>query len=118
MIHEHNAKKLHWDLRLESGGVLKSWALPKSPPSKKKVKRLAIQVDDHNLNYANFEGEIKEGYGKGTVKIWDKGNYKLLEKDPSKIEFEICGKKLHGKYVLINAKLGGKKENWIFMKIN
>jgi DNA ligase D-like protein (predicted 3'-phosphoesterase) len=117
LIQEHNARNLHWDLRLEMNGVLKSWALPKQPPKRKNLKRLAIQVPDHDLSYANFEGTIEEGYGKGTVKIWDRGTFKLIEKDKEKIEFEIKGKKLQGKYVLVNAKLGSKKQNWLFFRI-
>ncbi len=135
VIQEHNASHLHWDLRLEMNGVLKSWALPKIPPKTKGIKRLAIHVEDHPLSYAKFEGEIKEGYGKGSVKIWDKGTYELIEDEVgtrrvypdksskkistkgNKIEFEIFGKKLKGKYVLVNAKLGGKKTNWLFIKI-
>jgi DNA ligase D-like protein (predicted 3'-phosphoesterase) len=116
-IQEHNARNLHWDLRLEMDGVLKSWALPKLPPKRKNLKRLAIHVPDHSLNYANFEGTIEEGYGKGTVKIWDKGTYKLIEQDKEKIEFELKGKRLKGKYVLVNAKMGGDKKNWLFMKL-
>jgi DNA ligase D-like protein (predicted 3'-phosphoesterase) len=117
VIQEHHATRLHWDLRLEMNGVLKSWALPKIPPKTKGIKRLAVHVEDHPLAYGKFEGEIKDGYGKGTVKIWDKGTYELIEKDKEKIEFEISGKKLKGKYVLVNAKLGGEKKNWLFMKI-
>jgi len=115
-IQKHFATHLHYDLRLEMNGVLKSWAIPKLPPRKKGIKRLAIQVPDHAKSYAKFEGEIKEGYGKGKVKIWDNGTYKLLEKNKNKIEIEIKGKKLKGKYVLINAKLGKDKKNWLFFK--
>ena len=135
VIQEHNARNLHWDFRLEMNGVLKSWALPKQPPRRKNLKRLAIQVPDHDLKYAKFEGVIPEGlYGAGKVEIWDNGTYKLIEKDSKtpqayteaffkkmftkgKIEFELKGKKLNGKYVLVNAKLGGEKKNWLFMKI-
>ena len=117
VIHEHDATNLHWDLRLEIGGVLKSWAIPKQPPRTKGIRRLAIQVQDHLRSYADFEGEIKEGYGKGTVKIWDKGKFKLIEKDKNKIEFELDGIKLKGKYVLINAKMGGDEKNWLFFKL-
>lgn len=117
VIQEHHATRLHWDLRLEMNGVMKSWALPKVPPRVKKIKRLAVHVEDHPISYAKFEGEIKEGYGKGTVKIWDKGTYKLIEKDKGKIEFEIKGQKLKGKYVLVNAKMRGEEKNWLFMKI-
>jgi len=115
VIQEHNASHLHWDLRLEMEGVLKSWALPKSPPEDTKTKRLAIQVEDHPLDYATFHGEIKEGYGKGIVKIYDKGTYELLKKNSKEIEINIHGKKLKGRYVLI--KTGYVKNGWLFMKI-
>jgi len=98
--------------------VLKSWALPKKPPKAKNLKRLAVQVEDHALSYANFEGKIEQGYGKGTVKIWDKGTYTLESKKPNKIIFNLKGKKLKGKYVLIKAKLGGNKKNWLFMRVD
>lgn len=117
VIQEHDASHLHWDLRLEMNGVLKSWALPKQPPRRKHLKRLAVQVPDHALGYEKFHGEISEGYGKGSVEIWDKGTYELIDKNSERIEIEIHGKKLEGKYVLVNAKLSGKKENWLFMKL-
>ncbi len=119
VIHKHHASHLHWDLRLEMNGVLKSWAVPKEPPTAKGIKRLAIQVEDHSLNYANFEGEIPEGmYGAGKVEIWDAGNYKLLKKSEKEIEFELKGKKLNGKFVLVKTKYGKKPEkSWLFMKI-
>jgi len=118
VVHEHKATHLHWDLRLEIDGVLKSWAVPKEPPKTKGTKRLAILVEDHPLDYAKFKGEIPEGqYGAGKVEIWDKGTYILESKKSNKIVFELHGKKLKGKYVLINAKLGGEKNNWLFFKI-
>jgi DNA ligase D-like protein (predicted 3'-phosphoesterase) len=117
VIHEHHARNLHWDFRLESGGALKSWAIPKIPPMRQGIKRLAIQVDDHALSYGNFEGEIKEGYGKGFVKIWDKGNYRLEEKTPSKIIFILQGKILKGKYALIKTKFNDKENSWLLMKL-
>jgi len=118
VIHEHHASHLHWDFRLEMNGVLKSWALPKKPPRSKTIKRLAIQVADHLRSYADFEGEIPEGnYGAGKVKIWDKGTYRLIEKTPKKIEVELKGKILQGKYVLIKAELNDDKKNWLLMKI-
>ena len=116
VIQKHNASRLHYDFRLELNGVLKSWAVPKEPPMEKGTKRLAVQVPDHEKSYANFEGEITEGYGKGTVEIWDKGIYELVEKDDKKIVVNIHGKKLNGEYVLLNSKLGGKKENWLLFK--
>ena len=120
VVHEHHSKKLHWDLRLEKQGVLKSWAVPKTPPLKKGIKRLAIEVEDHPLSYKDFEGIIPKGsYGAGTVKIWDSGNYETIEwKDKIKIEIEFQGRKLKGKYLLIKTKFPKNPEkSWLFFKI-
>lgn len=119
VIQEHHASHLHWDLRLEIKGVLKSWAIPKEPPKTKGVKRLAIQVEDHPLAYAKFQGVIPEGnYGAGKVEIWDSGTYELLEKNKEKIEFRISGKKLKGEYVLVKTNYGSKPEkSWLFFKV-
>src|SRR3972149_4117880 len=109
VIHKHHASHLHWDLRLEMDGVLKSWAVPKEPPTTKEVKRLAVQVEDHPLEYASFEGTIPEGnYGAGKVEIWDNGKYVLLEKTSNKILFNLKGKKLTGNYILIKTSYGSK----------
>lgn len=117
LIHEHHATHLHWDLRLEMNGVLKSWAVPKIPSKEKNEKRLAIQVEDHPIEYAKFHGIIPEGnYGAGEVKIWDKGNYELIEKTLTKIIINIHGKKLKGKYCLIKTNYGNKK-SWLFFKL-
>jgi DNA ligase D-like protein (predicted 3'-phosphoesterase) len=119
VVHKHDATHLHWDLRLEMDGVLKSWAVPKPPPESKGVKRLAIQVEDHPLAYAKFKGKIPEGlYGAGKVEIWDNGTYELKEKDEKKIEFKLNGKKMKGNYVLVKTKYGGKPErSWLFFKV-
>lgn len=117
VIHEHHAKKLHYDFRLELGGALKSWAVPKLPPSRKGIKRLAIKVEDHPKSYAKFEGEIKVGYGKGIVRIWDKGNYSLEKRTPKEIIVNLQGKKLHGKYVLVKTNFDDKKNTWLLMKV-
>jgi len=119
VVHFHMASHNHYDLRLEIDGVLKSWAIPKVPPKEKAIKRLAIEVEDHKLSYIDFEGEISENhYGAGQVKIWDNGNFKLLENTKKKIEFELEGKKLKGKYVLVKVDYGIHPEkNWLFMKI-
>ena len=116
VVHSHFAKQHHYDLRLQINNVLKSWAVPKEPPIDDKTKRLAIQVEDHPLSYSSFQGIIPEGnYGAGKVKIWDKGNYEL-EKDSSKeIIFNLHGKKLNGKYVLI--KTNYQEKGWLFFKM-
>jgi len=118
VIQKHQASRLHWDLRLEDGGVLKSWAVPKEPPEEEGVKRLAVAVEDHPLEYASFEGTIPAGeYGGGTVEIWDRGSYRVLEKSPAKWIIEISGKRLGGGYVLLKLKPkeAGDK-NWLFFK--
>lgn len=114
VIQEHHAKHLHWDFRLEKDGVLKSWAVPKGVPEEKAVKRLAIQVDDHELDYIDFEGTIPEGqYGAGTVKIWDKGTYQTESESPKRIVFELRGKRLKGRYSLVHL----KENQWLLMKL-
>ena len=119
VVHKHYATHLHYDFRLEYRGALKSWAVPKGVSKKKGEKRLAIQVEDHKLNYAKFEGTIPKGqYGAGRVEIWDKGNYILESKKPNKIVFELHGKKLKGKYVLVKTKYRNKPEkSWLFFKV-
>ena len=118
VVHSHFARTHHYDLRLEMDGVLKSWAVPKEPPRIKGIKRLAISVENHPLEYSKFQGEIKEGYGKGIVKIWDKGNYELKSKNSKKIEFVLHGKKLRGNYVLVKTSYGNKPEkSWLWFKI-
>ena len=114
VVHEHHASHLHCDLRLEMDGTLKSWAVPKEPPLQEGVKRLAIQVDDHALPYAKFEGEIKVGYGKGIVKIWDSGIYEIEDKTPEKIVFNLKGKRMKGTYVLLKFKKA--KDGWLLFK--
>jgi DNA ligase D-like protein (predicted 3'-phosphoesterase) len=114
VIQKHAATHLHFDLRLEMDGVLKSWAIPKEPPTSPAVKRLAVQVEDHPVDYASFEGAIPEGeYGAGTVEIWDKGAYKLIDRKEDKLIVEIDGAKLSGVYVLVRFK---DKKNWLFFK--
>ena len=118
VVQEHHASHLHYDLRLEIDGVLKSFAIPKTPPTEHGIKRLAIQTEDHPLSYADFEGEIPEGhYGAGTVKQWDKGELVIEEvKENEKMLFELSGSKLTGKYALIKTKYGGRKNSWLFFK--
>lgn len=119
VVHEHHSKKLHYDLRLEIGGALKSWTIPKGPSMNPKDKRLAVMVDDHPLEYGIFEGIIPEGhYGAGPVIIWDSGTYDSVKQDISKgkIEFYLRGKKLKGLFVLTRMK--GKEKEWLFIKKN
>jgi len=114
VIHKHAATHLHYDLRLEMNGVLKSWAVPKEPSTEPNVKRLAVAVEDHAIEYANFEGRIPEGqYGAGVVEIWDKGTYTPEKIKDDEISFELEGRKLKGKYALIRLK---KSKNWLFFK--
>lgn len=116
VVHEHDASHLHYDLRLEIGGVLRSWAIPKEPPEKEGIKRLAIQTEDHPLEYADFEGTIPEGiYGAGTVRIWDRGELSIEKDKENELLFELKGRKLIGKYALIRTKFKGK-DSWLFFK--
>jgi bifunctional non-homologous end joining protein LigD len=123
VIQKHHARRLHWDLRLEVGGVLVSWAVPKEPPKSPGVKRLAVHVEDHPLEYADFEGQIPEGqYGAGKVEIWDRGFY-WAEEDverqiaEGKLEFDLHGGRLQGTYVLVRMEgEGEKQEQWLFFR--
>ena len=118
VIQKHDATNLHYDLRLEFEGVLWSWVVPKKPPLKPGVKRLAIKVEDHDLNYADFEGVIPEGsYGAGEVEIWDKGTFEVIKKEESKLTVNIDGEKLNGEYILLKTNMGKEnQENWLFFK--
>jgi len=114
VMQKHAATHLHYDLRLEMDGVLKSWAVPKEPPTSPGIRRLVVQVEDHPLDYANFEGTIPEGeYGAGEVEIWDKGTYKLIDRKENKLVININGSKLRGTYVLVRFKAD---KNWLFFK--
>ena len=117
VIQKHQATNLHYDLRLEMDGVLKSWALPKGPPLEPNVKRLAVRTEDHPINYATFEGEIPEGeYGAGKVEIWDRGSFKLIEIDENKIVITVDGGKLKGDYCLIKLRPKIDQKNWLFFR--
>lgn len=130
VIQEHKARNLHWDFRLEmpenfdSGNiVLKSWAVPKGMPEKKGVRRLAIETEDHPVEYVDFEGVIPEGeYGAGEVKIWDKGKYENLEsriknQEVRELRFELKGKKLKGEYVMVKTKYGKPGTSWLVFRV-
>jgi bifunctional non-homologous end joining protein LigD len=126
VIQEHAARRLHYDFRLELDGVLKSWAVPKGPSLDPGEKRLAVQVEDHPLDYGGFEGVIPEGqYGGGTVLLWDRGNWVPKDPDPAAayakgmLKFELHGEKLHGNWALV--RMAGKaarerRQNWLLVK--
>ncbi len=119
VVHEHQAKSLHFDLRLEMQGALKSWAVPKGPSMNPADKRLALMVDDHDLAYAGFEGTVPEGeYGAGAVFIWDSGTYELTggSTGSGKLELLFKGKKLKGVFVLV--RMSGKEKEWLLIKKN
>jgi bifunctional non-homologous end joining protein LigD len=120
VVQKHRARNLHYDFRLEADGVLKSWAVPKGLSPNPAVKRLAMAVEDHPLDYANFEGVIPEGqYGGGTVMVWDRGTYEpengehigtLLKK--GEVKLKLKGKKLKGSWVLVRT----RDRNWLLIK--
>lgn len=113
VVHKHQATRLHYDFRLEMEGVLKSWAVPKGVPVEPGVRRLAVQVENHPIEYIDFVGKIPEGeYGAGTVEIWDKGNFELDKKAPDRLEFTLKGERLSGDYVLIHT----DGNNWLLIK--
>ena len=125
VIQKHRATQLHYDFRLEFNGVLLSWAVPKGPSLDPSVRRLAMQVEDHPLEYGDFEGVIPEGeYGGGTVMVWDRGEW-LPESDNADealqkgdLKFTLCGKKLQGSWVLVRTHGYGSKEgrSWLLIK--
>lgn len=126
VVQKHISRRLHYDLRLESNGVLKSWAVPKGFSADTSERHLAIQTEDHPMAYAHFEGAIPEGeYGAGIVEIWDKGTYKNLKEGQSiedgikKGELTVWfdGKKLKGNYALIRTHYGNSDKNWIILKM-
>jgi DNA ligase D-like protein (predicted 3'-phosphoesterase) len=115
VVQRHDASRLHWDFRLEMDGVLKSWAVPKEPPTRPGLRRLAVAVEDHALDYIGFEGTIPEGeYGAGTVEIWDRGTYDLESRKPEKIVFELHGERMKGRYTLVH--FTDKAENWLLFR--
>jgi bifunctional non-homologous end joining protein LigD len=121
-IQKHDASRLHYDFRLELDGALKSWAVPKGPSLDPKVKRLAVHVEDHPLDYATFEGSIPEGhYGAGDVIVWDRGVW-IPQDDPAqayakgKLKFELQGEKLGGLWNLVRTHMPGKQEQWFLIK--
>src|SRR5258708_4636210 len=122
VIQKHDASRLHYDFRLELGGTLKSWAVPKGVPRRRGEKRLAVQVEDHPLEYAGFEGVIPKGeYGGGTVMIWDSGTYEPFGPHPQKdlaagkLHFALHGSKLDGEWALVRTQREGGHD-WLLIK--
>lgn len=127
IVQKHDATRLHWDLRLEADGVLKSWAVTKGPSPDPDVKRLAVRTEDHPMSYAAFEGTIPKGeYGGGTVMLWDRGTWAPVEgkswKDIDKghLHFKLRGERMNGEWLLVRMKKrpGEKRENWLLRKID
>ncbi|MCU0630658.1 MAG: hypothetical protein MUF37_05870 [Methanoregulaceae archaeon] len=117
VVHEHHARNLHFDLRLERDGVLKSWAVPKGVPLVPGEKHLAVAVEDHPLDYGHFEGTIPDGeYGAGTVSIWDNGHYETKHWDNDKIEITFHGKRLEGPYAMVRFIRAGKND-WLLFRV-
>jgi bifunctional non-homologous end joining protein LigD len=118
VVQRHDARRLHYDFRLERNGALASWAVPKGPPLEPGQQHLAVHVEDHPLEYATFEGEIPKGeYGAGTVEIWDKGTYDLVEeKKDGGLTVLLHGKRLKGTYALVPAHLSGDEKNWLILR--
>jgi bifunctional non-homologous end joining protein LigD len=115
VVQEHDATRLHWDLRLERDGVLVSWAIPNGIPMSPKENRLAVHVEDHPLDYIDFEGVIPEGYGAGTVKLWDTGTYQLEKWRPKEVIVTFHGNRLNGKYVLFQTR---SKKDWMIHRMD
>ena len=118
VVQRHDARRLHYDFRLERGGALASWAVPKGVPLEPGQQHLAVHVEDHPLEYGSFEGEIPKGeYGAGTVEIWDRGTYELVEeKRNGGLTVRLHGKRLDGTYALVPAKLSGDPKNWLIIR--
>ncbi|MFH1639805.1 MAG: DNA polymerase ligase N-terminal domain-containing protein [Chloroflexota bacterium] len=113
VIHRHQATQLHSDLRLEIGGVLKCWVISGRVPDEPGLRRLAVEADDHPVEYVDFTGVIPEGdYGAGTVEIWDRGEFALAERTPNYLKFVLRGQKLSGGFILIRM----DAHNWLFMR--
>ena len=118
IVQRHSARRLHYDLRLERDGVLLSWALPRGVPLRGGERSLAVHVEDHPLEYADFEGDIPAGqYGAGYVELWDRGTYELVRERPDgTLTVILNGDKLKGEWALVPARLDGEERNWLIVR--
>ena len=116
VVQKHAARTLHYDFRLERDGVYKSWAIPKGVPERSGERRLAVQVEDHTLEFGTFEGQIPEGeYGAGQIEIWDRGTYDIVDWQEDNILFSLHGQRYQGRFRLIRFARGGPRA-WLLMK--
>ena len=120
VVQKHAARALHYDFRLEIDGALASWAVPKGPSLNPREKRLAIRVEDHALDYANFEGVLGPGYGAGAVIVWDTGEYVLVSGslDEGHLVVDLHGHKLRGGFALTRTGRDADRERWLLVKVN
>jgi DNA ligase D-like protein (predicted 3'-phosphoesterase) len=130
VVQRHDATNLHFDFRLEVDGALVSWAVPKGPSLDPRDKRLAVHVEDHPLDYAGFEGRIEDGYGEGTVVVWDTGRYDNVTEEDGRpvdaadalrrghLKVELHGEKLTGAFALTHTRMGGDEQNWMLVKVD
>lgn len=115
VVHRHHATRLHWDVRLEMHGILASWAVPQGPPLEAGKRRLAVHTEDHPLEYLTFHGVIPDGYGAGTMTIWDQGTYELLKDSPAEYKVHFHGTRLEGEWVLVQTKQNEGRD-WLMIK--
>jgi DNA ligase D-like protein (predicted 3'-phosphoesterase) len=122
VVQQHAASTLHYDFRLEIGGVLRSWAVPKGPSMDPADRRLAVEVEDHSIGWGEFEGRVGAGYGEGAVIVWDRGDYEGIDDIPiaealdrGRASFRLAGEKLHGGFTLLRTDAGAKPK-WLLIK--
>ena len=115
VVHRHHATRLHWDVRLEMRGILASWAVPNGPPLEAGKRRLAVHTEDHPIEYLTFHGVIPDGYGAGSMTIWDTGTYELIEEKPNELKIRMKGERLDGEWVIVQTKQNEGRD-WLMIK--
>ena len=115
VVHRHHATRLHWDVRLELRGVLASWAVPNGPPLEAGKRRLAVHTEDHPIEYLTFHGVIPDGYGAGTMTIWDTGTYEMIEEKPNELKIRMKGRRLDGEWVIVQTRQNEGRD-WLMIK--